>query len=204
MDDYILNKSIKHLSKDPKINSIIKKHPIPHFSYNDNYFEALSKSIIYQQLSVRVAKIIYMRFLSLFKEKIPSPHQYLNIKISDLKAIGLSKQKINYINNLSNFFIQNNNIVDFKADSDKDIIKQLIAIKGIGQWTIDIFMMFSLCKMDILPIGDLGIKKGFMKLYDLKELPSENFMIQTALKWRPYRTIASCYLWMIVDDGDFW
>ena len=121
-----------------------------------------------------------------------------------MKAIGLSKQKINYINNLSNFFIQNSNIVDFKADSDKDIIKQLIAIKGIGQWTIDMFMMFSLCKMDILPIGDLGIKKGFMKLYDLKELPSENFMIQTALKWRPYRTIASCYLWMIVDDGDFW
>ena len=204
MDDYILNKSIKHLSKDPKINSIIKKYPIPQFSYNDNYFEALSKSIIYQQLSVKVAKIIYMRFLSLFKKKIPTPYHYLNINISDLSAIGLSKQKINYINNLSNFFIQNSNIVNFKTDSDKDIVKRLMAIKGIGQWTVDMFMMFSLCKTDILPIGDLGIKKGFMKLYDLKELPSENFMIQTALKWRPYRTIASCYLWMIVDDGDFW
>ena len=204
MDNNILNKSIKHLEKDQKIKTLINKYPIPEFYPNDNYFDALSKSIIYQQLSGKVAKIIYTRFLSLFKKKIPTPKQYINIKNSDLKGIGLSRQKINYINNLSVFFIEKDNTLQFKTESNQEISKQLIEIKGIGQWTIDMFMMFTLCKPDILPIGDLGIKKAFKKLYNLKELPSEIFMKKKALQWQPYRTIASCYLWMLIDDGNVW
>jgi len=204
MNQKILNKSIKHLVKDKKLRILINKYPIPQFSPNNNYFDALSKSIIYQQLSVKVAKIIYIRFLSLFKNQTPTPEQYLNMKFFDLKGIGLSKQKINYINNISKFFIEKNNTLQFKNNSDKKISEQLIAIKGIGQWTIDMFMMFTLCKIDILPIGDLGIKKAFKKLYNLKDLPSESFMKKKALQWQPYRTIACCYLWMIIDDGEDW
>ena len=204
MDENILNKSIKHLIKDKKIKPLINKYSIPHFMPNDNYFDALSKTIIYQQLSGKVAKIIYSRFLSLFKNKIPTPEQFLNMKISDLKKIGLSKQKINYINNISVFFVKQNNKLKFKTDSKQKIRDQLITIKGIGQWTIDMFMMFTLCETDILPIGDLGIKKAFKKIYNLKELPSENFMKKKGLKWQPYRTIACCYLWKIVDDEDVW
>ena len=204
MDKNLLNQSIKHLVKDQKLKTLINKYPIPKFSPNENYFEALSKSIIYQQLSGKVAKIIYTRFLSLFKDKIPNPNQYLDITKSDLKGIGLSKQKIDYINHLSNFFIEKGNKIQFKTDSDQEIYRQLIAIKGIGQWTIDMFMMFTLCKTDILPVGDLGIKKAFKDLYNLKELPSESFMKEISLPWQPYRTIACCYLWMIVDDGDVW
>ena len=204
MDKNLLNQSIKHLVKDQKLKNLINKYPIPKFSPNENYFDALSKSIIYQQLSGKVAKIIYTRFLSLFKDKIPNPNQYLDITKSDLKGIGLSKQKIDYINHLSNFFIEKGNKIQFKTDSDQEIYRQLIAIKGIGQWTIDMFMMFTLCKTDILPIGDLGIKKAFKDLYNLKELPSESFMKEISLPWQPYRTIACCYLWMIVDDGDVW
>ena len=204
MDKNLLNQSIKHLVKDQKLKILINKYPIPKFSPNENYFDALSKSIIYQQLSGKVAKIIYTRFLSLFKDKIPNPNQYLDITKSDLKGIGLSKQKIDYINHLSNFFIEKGNKIQFKTDSDQEIYRQLIAIKGIGQWTIDMFMMFTLCKTDILPIGDLGIKKAFKDLYNLKELPSESFMKEISLPWQPYRTIACCYLWMIVDDGDVW
>ena len=204
MDQNLLNQSIKHLVKDQKLKNLINKYPIPKFSPNENYFDALSKSIIYQQLSGKVAKIIYTRFLSLFKDKIPNPNQYLDITKSDLKGIGLSKQKIDYINHLSNFFIEKGNKIQFKTDSDQEIYRQLIAIKGIGQWTIDMFMMFTLCKTDILPIGDLGIKKAFKDLYNLKELPSESFMKEISLPWQPYRTIACCYLWMIVDDGDVW
>jgi len=203
MNKNILNKSIEHLVKDQKIKTLINKYPIPEFYPNDNYFDALSKSIIYQQLSGKVAKIIYTRFLSLFKKK-PTPNQYLNIKNSDLKNIGLSTQKINYIKNLSIFFIEKDNKLQFKTESDQEISKQLIAIKGIGQWTIDMFMMFTLCKTDILPVGDLGIKKSFKKLYNLKELPSEIFMKKKALQWQPYRTIACCYLWMLIDDGNVW
>jgi len=204
MDKNILNKSIKHLEKDQKIKTLINKYPIPEFYPNDNYFDALSKSIIYQQLSGKVAKIIYTRFLSLFKKKIPTPKQYINIKNSDLKDIGLSRQKINYINNLSVFFIEKDNTLQFETESNQEISKELIIIKGIGQWTIDMFMMFTLCKTDILPVGDLGIKKAFKKLYNLKELPSEIFMKKKALQWEPYRTIACCYLWMLTDDGDIW
>ena len=204
MDKHIVNKSIEYLAKDKKLKTLIDEYPAPQFLPNDNYFDALCKSIIYQQLSGKVAKIIYGRFLSLFENQTPISNQYLKIKISDLRSIGLSKQKIKYITNVANFFIAHKHKNPLKNNSEKEIKNQLIAIKGIGQWTIDMFMMFTLCKSDILPIGDLGIKKAFQKLYNLKELPSESFMKNKSLKWKPYRTIACCYLWMIVDDGDVW
>ena len=203
MDKIMLNLALHHLLKDNKLKDLINKYPIPKFTSNDNYFDALSKSIIYQQLSGKVAKIIYTKFLALFKKQKPVPEQYLKINHSDLRKIGLSKQKINYINNLSIFFI-NNNISQFKNLSEQEITNRLIFIKGIGQWTIDMFMIFTLCKTDILPIGDLGIKKAFKHLYNLEELPSEQFMKEKSNKWRPYRTIACCYLWMIIDNGDIW
>jgi len=202
MDKIILNQSIQYLLKDNKLKDLINKYPIPQFASKDNYFDALSKSIIYQQLSGKVAKIIYRRFLDLFKKQNPEPKQYLKINNSDLKKIGLSKQKINYINNLSIFFINNNNMSQLKNLSKQEITNELISIKGIGQWTIDIFMIFTLYKTDILPVGDLGIKKAFKHLYNLQELPSEKFMKEKSSHWRPYRTIACCYLWMIMDDGD--
>ena len=204
MDKTILNKAIQHLTEDPKIKFLIKQFPKPQFSPDENYFNALSKSIIYQQLSGKVAKIIYTRFLNLFNSNDPTPDQYLKIKITDLQNIGLSKQKITYINNVSKFFKDNDKKVDFKIESEEEVSKKLIAIKGIGQWTIDMFMMFTLCKTDILPTGDLGIKKAFKKLYKLNDLPSEKFMKNKSLSWQPYRTIACCYLWMLVDDGDVW
>ena len=203
MDKIVLNQSIQHLLKDNKLKDLINKYPIPKFASNNNYFDALSKSIIYQQLSGKVAKIIYTRFLALFKKDSPGPEQYLKINNSDLRKIGLSKQKINYINNLSNFFI-NNNVSRLKSLSEQEVTNELISIKGIGQWTIDMFMMFTLCKTDILPVGDLGIKKAFKYLYDLQELPSEEFMKEKSSDWQPYRTIACCYLWMIIDDGDLY
>ena len=201
MDKIILDQSIQHLLKDDKLKDLINKHPIPKFAYNDNYFEALSKSIIYQQLSGKVAKIIYTRFIGLFISQTPEPVQYLKISTYDLREIGLSKQKINYIKNLSLFFADNH-LDKLKKMSDQEISKELISIKGVGQWTIDMFMMFTLCRPDVLPVGDLGIKKAFKYLYDLQELPSEKIMKEKSSGWRPYRTIACCYLWRVVDDGD--
>ena len=204
MDKNILEESIDFLSKDVKLKSLIDKYPKPKFSPNKNYFDALSKSIIYQQLSGKVAKIIYNRFLSLFVNEIPDPAQYQKLENINLKNIGLSKQKISYISNVSLFFLSDENKIQFETDSESDITRKLISIKGIGQWTIDMFMMFTLCKTDVLPVGDLGIKKAFMELYHLKEYPSISFMKKKAENWQPYRTIACCYLWMIVDDGDVW
>ena len=151
MDKIILDQSIQYLLKDKKLKDLINKYPIPEFTYKDNYFDALSKSIVYQQLSGKVAKIIHTRFLALFKKENPEPEQYLKINNSDLRKIGLSKPKINYINNLSIFFI-NNNVFQLKELSEQEITNELISIKGIGQWTIDMFMMFTLCKTNILPV----------------------------------------------------
>ena len=153
-----INQSINHLMKDKKLKSLIDNYSKPKFINNSNYFDALSKSIIYQQLSGKVAKIIYTRFLSLFKNKVSNPIEYLSIHNDDLRGIGFSKQKISYIENLSNYFINNQESLDLMNLSNEEVINELIIIKGVGRWTIDIFLMFTLFRTDILPVGDLGIK----------------------------------------------
>ncbi|MAP66989.1 MAG: hypothetical protein CMF80_04730 [Candidatus Marinimicrobia bacterium] len=203
MKSKILNEGIKHLSKDKKLNSLINEFEKPVFYKSTNYYDDLCKSIIYQQLSGKVAKIIYHRFLNLFPNKVPNFKKTLDLKFEELKKIGLSKQKITYIDNLAKYFYNKKNI-DFVKYSDESLRKELIKIKGIGPWTIDMFLMFTMHRTDILPVGDLGIKKAFQILYKLKELPSKELMIEMSAKWKPYRTIACCYLWYLVDDGDVW
>ena len=199
-----VQKAINHLSKIKEFEILIKNNPTPQFEENKNYFDALSKTIIYQQLSGKVAKIIYLRFINLFKNKQPNADEYLKINNDLLREIGLSKQKISYISNLSYFFIENDNLTNFNSLPDEEIAKKLLSIKGIGQWTVDMFMMFTMFKTDILPLGDLGIKKAFKEIFNLNELPSNEFMISKSSDWKPFRTIASCYLWTLVDDGDVW
>lgn len=203
MKSKILNEGIKHLSKDKKLNSLINEFEKPVFYKSTNYYDDLCKSIIYQQLSGKVAKIIYHRFLNLFPNKVPNFKKTLDLKFEELKKIGLSKQKITYIDNLAKYFYNKKN-TDFVKYSDESLRKELIKIKGIGPWTIDMFLMFTMHRTDILPVGDLGIKKAFQILYKLKELPSKELMIEISAKWKPYRTIACCYLWYLVDDGDVW
>jgi DNA-3-methyladenine glycosylase II len=200
----ILNQSIKHLSKDRKLNALIDKYDRPNFENNDNYFNALSKLIIYQQLSGKVAKVIYNRFLDLFKNRTPDLEIIISLKDSELRKIGLSKQKTDYIKGLSKYFYKEGKLIDFSSLTNQEISKELIKIKGIGQWTVDMFLMFTIFRTDVLPVADLGIKKGFKKLFNLKELPSEKVMINKSKKWQPYRTIACCYLWKLVDDSDVW
>ena len=204
MNKDILNKAIMHLCRDKKLKKLVDKYPKPKFEINNNHFDALTKSIIYQQLSGKVAKIIYTRYVNLFNKQSPVAKDCLKLNQQKLRSIGLSKQKINYIYNVSEFFINNQNRFDFHNMSEQEISKNLISIKGIGPWTIDMFMMFTIFKLDVLPVGDLGIKKAFKELFNLDELPSDKFMTVSSGKWRPYRTIACCYLWMIVDDGDVW
>ena len=200
----LINKAVRHLSKDLKLKSLIDNNDKPVFEKSNNYYIALSKSIIYQQLSGKVAKIIYNRFLNLFNDKNPEPNIFLTFDDLKLKSIGLSRQKISYLKDLSKYFLDKGISIDFNILNQDEIRKELISIKGIGHWTIDMFLMFTVLNMNILPVGDLGIKKAFKELYNLDKLPSDNFMIKKSKKWEPYRTIACCYLWTIVDDGDVW
>lgn len=204
MNKSTINSAINHLSLDPKMNNLIGKYGKPKFDKQIDPFSSLSKTIIYQQLSGKAAQAIYKRFLNLFNNNHPSPNDIIKLNNSSLSEIGLSQQKIIYINNLATFFIDNGRNIDFCNLSNDEIRNKLISIKGIGQWTIDMFLMFNLYRTDVLPVGDLGIKKALKILLNLNELPNEQDMIKKSKPWQPYRTIACWYLWNIVDDGAVW
>lgn len=203
MNKEVLNKAITHLYNDTDIHSLILKYERPKFKVPDRPFIALSKSIIYQQLSASSARAIHTRFLNLFDNK-PTPIDVNTIKIEALKKNGLSYQKINYLKELSRYFLDKKEQLNFSLLTNDEVYAELIPVKGIGQWTIDMFLIFTLHRTDILPINDLGIKKGLKILYNLDDLPSEKFMLKKSKEWDPYQSIASLYLWKILDDGDEW
>lgn len=204
MNQKILKNALEELSKNPKIDKLIQKFGSPNFSQTSDHFNALCKSIIYQQLSGKAARTIYNRFLGLFNYNLPKASEVVNIDISKFRNIGISKQKSSYIIGLAEYFYKDGNKIDFDNLSDLEVSQELIKIKGIGQWTIDMFLMFTLQRIDILPIGDLGIKKGIKIMFNMKNLPSNKYMIQKSKKWRPYRTVACWYLWRMIDEENTW
>ena len=193
------NKGKLYLSNNDKIlKNIIQNYPKEYLSINNNYYHCLINSIIGQQISVSAANSIKNRFFSL-NSKI-NPKNVLKIRNNSLIKVGLSKQKINYIKNISNFFINNKNFINQIQTYDENQIKnKLIQIKGIGPWTVDMFLIFGLGKSNVFPRGDLGFVKAISLSYN-KELPiSENFLKKLYHKWSPYNTIATWYLWRSLD-----
>ena len=199
--------ALEYLKKtEPRFGTLIDEFGEPDFELQDNYFKALVRSIIYQQLSGKSAFAIYSRYLQLFNStEFPSPQQVIAIPDSHYTSIGLSRQKTCYIKEIAQAF-SNKEIVpeNIPKLKDDEVRKQFIKIKGIGPWTIDMFLMFTLNRPDILPVNDLGIQKGFKLFFRLNELPDEKFMVEKAKKWKPFRTIACWYLWKLVDDNFQW
>ena len=191
---------------DPNLKRLFNTFDIPELDIEKNYFWSLCRSIIYQQISGKAAKTISDRFIALFpSEKNFNPKEVLNIDIDNLYTVGLSKQKASYIKNIAvaydrNFINENN----FSLMTDTEIIKQLTNIKGIGRWTVEMFLIFTLRRSDVFPVTDLGVQKGFQIFYSLDELPSIDLMNQKAKKWRPYRTIVTLYLWHAVEGSIEW
>lgn len=152
-----------------------------------------------QQLSTKVAKVIYSRFLNLYGDKEPSVQQILDTPFDDLKAIGLSNAKTYYIHNVCRFFIENN-ITDsgLAKMTDEQVIEELTRIKGVGKWTVQMILMFTLGREDIFAVDDLGIQQAVAKLYGLGSLEKKELkekMLKISTKWAPYRTYACRYLW---------
>ena len=191
---------------DPNLKRLFNTFDIPELDIEKNYFWSLCRSIIYQQISGKAAKTISDRFIALFpSEKNFNPKEVLDIDIDNLYTVGLSKQKASYIKNIAvaydrNFINENN----FSLMTDIEIIKQLTNIKGIGRWTVEMFLIFTLRRSDVFPVTDLGVQKGFQIFYSLDELPSIDLMNQKAKKWRPYRTIVALYLWYAVEGPIEW
>lgn len=203
MSPKTLSLAIQHLSLDPHFAPLILRLPKPKFTKRDP-FEALVSAIIYQQLSGKAAGTIHKRFLELFpKVSHPSPKQIIKISVEKMRSVGLSGQKISYLEDLSEKFLDGT--IDpnlFPKMTDEEIRQHLIRVKGIGRWTADMFLMFTLHRPDVLPTGDLGIQKGMQRVYKLKSLPDSARMEKIAKPLRPYATVACWYLWRAIDESD--
>jgi DNA-3-methyladenine glycosylase II len=185
----------------PELIPLIDSIELPVLTSKDVYSDLLD-SIVSQQLSVKAAGTIFARFLDLFPNRYPAPEWVLTLEHDQLRAVGLSGQKANYIKNTAQFFLDNQLIEkDWTTVSDEEIIKQLTTIKGVGKWTVQMILMFTLQREDILPVDDLGIQQGMTRLYNM-DASAKNFkkeMEMLAEPWRPYRSIASRYIWRWKD-----
>ena len=193
------NKGMIYLSKkDRVLKSIISTYQNEYLSINKNYFHCLLNSIIGQQISVSAANSIKRRFFSL--KKNINPISITTIKTKSLREVGLSRQKILYINNISEFFIQNKKFIkNINKFSEVETREKLISIKGVGEWTADMFLIFGLGKSNIFPKGDLGFLKAISINYK-KNLPlTNNYLNLLFNKWTPYNTLATWYLWRSLD-----
>ncbi len=193
------NKGRLYLSKkDRVLKSIISTYQNEYLSINKNYFHCLLNSIIGQQISVSAANSIKRRFFSL--KKNINPISISTIKTKSLREVGLSRQKILYINNISEFFIQNKKFIkNINKFSEAETREKLISIKGVGEWTADMFLIFGLGKSNIFPKGDLGFLKAISINYK-KNLPlTNNYLNLLFNKWTPYNTLATWYLWRSLD-----
>ena len=194
-----LTKALTHLRREPKMAVLIKKFSKPAFQRGRDPFEALCRAIVGQQLSVKAAATIYARFRTLYKDL--TPKAVSKTKLEKFRSVGLSKQKAAYVADLAHKFLDGT--VDpkhFHEMTDDAIRTHLVAVKGIGRWTADMFLMFTLHRPDVLPTGDLGIQKAMQKLFKLKTLPTPEKMEKLTEPWRPYRTIACMYLWDSLDN----
>jgi 3-methyladenine DNA glycosylase/8-oxoguanine DNA glycosylase len=194
--------SLARLKRDKAIGALIKKHGRPDFARRggSTVFESLLRSIIYQQLSGHAARAIHGRVLALFPKEKPTPKLLLKIPAKKLRKGGLSIQKIEYVRDLARKCIDGT-IEEKRLPkmSSAEIIEHLTAVKGVGEWTAHMVLIFTLQRPDILPTGDLGIKKGFQIAYKLRSLPTKKRMEQIAGSWKGHESIASWYLWRAAD-----
>ena len=186
---------------DPVLARIIEEVGPCTLKLERDHFKALAESIIYQQLSGKAASTIVKRFMALYpKRSFPTPKDILRTKDEKLRSVGISPQKLRYLKDLSQKFSDGTiDTSNFKRMSDEEIIDHLIQGKGIGRWTAEMFLIFSLGRPDVLPVDDLGIQKAIKELYRLHKMPSPDKMRKIGKKWEPYRTVATWYLWRSQD-----
>jgi DNA-3-methyladenine glycosylase II len=172
------------------------KHEGPHDAYG-----ALLRSIVGQQLSTKAARTIYGRMLELFDGHAPTPQQLLAVDPDRIRAAGLSRPKINYLRDLARHVEDGELQLELLDDlPDDEVIEQLTAVKGIGEWSAHMFLMFHLGRPDVLPVGDQGIRRAVQVQYGLRKLPDPKRLERIARPWRPYRTLACLYLWSSLDN----
>jgi DNA-3-methyladenine glycosylase II len=194
---------VKHLSKDKHLKKLIKQHGPFELKKQKNICLYLCYSIMSQQLSTKVAKVIRQRFLDLYGGE-PSPQQIVETPFEKLRAIGLSNAKVNYVQNVAKFEIENG--MDHKKlakMSNEEVITYLTQIKGVGRWTTEMLLMFALGREDLFALDDLGLQNAVIGLYGLKQRKKKTLyaaILKITDQWIPYRTYACMYLWRWKDN----
>ena len=195
--------AVKYLSRDKDLKTLIDHFGVITLKRRRNYFKSLLRSIIHQQLSGKAARTIENRFLELYNgNRYPTPEEVLKTPAKAIQNVGISRMKTEYIRGLAKIIddgdIRLEKLSELSNDEVGNVLKE---VRGIGQWTVDMFLIFSLNRPDVFPLNDLGIQKGLMLLLGRQKILSRESMLSHSKKWKPYRTLASLYLWKIVDEG---
>ncbi|MBI4463794.1 MAG: DNA-3-methyladenine glycosylase 2 family protein [Acidobacteria bacterium] len=205
--ELLLRKALGKLSStDPVLGGLIRRIGPCHLPMKprNHYFFALVEAILYQQLGMKAAAAIVGRFCSLYPgRRVPTPEDIWKTPESRLRSAGLSSQKISYLKGLSRQVLDRTlTFRNLSEWEDEEVIQRLTQVKGIGRWTAEMFLIFSLGRPDVFPMNDLGIRKSVQKAYGLRTLPSARTLERLGEKWKPYRSIAAWYLWASADgDG---
>jgi DNA-3-methyladenine glycosylase II len=164
-------------------------------------YGALVRSIVGQQLSTKAARSIYERLTALFDGRTPTPAELLAADPEDVRSVGLSRPKVAYLRSLAEHVESGElELARLSELPDEEVTEQLTAVKGLGQWTADMFLIFHLGRPDVLPVGDLGVRRAVERAYGLPDLPDAAQLTQIGEPWRPHRSLASLYLWRSLDN----
>jgi DNA-3-methyladenine glycosylase II len=197
-------KAAEYLSQhDPVLAPIIATRGLCDIRPNQNYYQELVDGIISQQLSVHAARAIEGRFRDLFGGKFPTAEEILTTDVETLRGLGFSRAKGAYVLDLAQHIVDGRVKFDHLDKlSNEEVIAELIPVKGIGEWTVHMFLMFCMGRLDVLPVGDLGIRNGVRKLYGFDEAPTPAQVTEIAKKnhWHPYESVASWYIWQSLDN----
>jgi DNA-3-methyladenine glycosylase II len=194
---------VAHLSKDQQLKKLIEQHGTLQLKKQKNLYLYLCYSIMSQQLSTKVASVIRKRFIDLYSGE-PTAAQIVETPFEKLRALGLSNTKVNYVQNVARFEMENGmSHQKLSRMSNEEVIEYLTQIKGVGRWTTEMLLMFALCREDVFAVDDLGLQQAVVKLYDLKHRKKKimlNRISKISEQWSPYRTYASLYLWKWKDN----
>jgi DNA-3-methyladenine glycosylase II len=204
-DETVLDAATHLAENDPALKPVIEQiGPCP-LRPHTSYYQELVESILGQQLSLQAAAAIEARFIALFEGTFPSPEQILSVDIETLRGIGFSRAKAAYVQDLALHVLDGSVVLDkFDDFTNEEIITELTVVKGIGEWTVHMFLIFCMGRSDVLPVGDLGIKNGIRKLYGLQSqtTPDDITRIAAQNHWHPYESVASWYVWQSLKLPD--
>jgi len=192
-----------HLSKDPVLAGIVKRVGPFAMAYRDPTFEALVRSIVSQQLSTTVARVIFGRLEKALRGRAMTPGNVLRLRVTTMRKVGLSGQKTEYIRSLARHAMDGSLPFESLGEMDDEaVIARLIQVKGVGVWTAHMFLMFGLRRPDILAVGDLGVRQAIQRAYALEKMPTPAEVEQIAENWHPHCSAACWYLWRSLENGD--